>query len=97
MLGLQHCGVYPKSSPSRASGSAPALAYAGWVLGITLFIGGSLQVFGIAPGLALLVSFVLSLGKAKTSILTISIRSFDQGSDLSALVEPLKPQSGSRS
>ena len=73
------------------------MAYAGWVLEITLFIGGSLQVFGFAPGLALLVSFVLSLGKAKTSILTISIRSFDQGSDLSALVEPLKPQSGSRS
>ena len=97
MLGLQHCGVYPKSSPPRASASAPAMAYAGWVLEITLFIGGSLQVFGFAPGLALLVSFVLSLGKAKTSILTISIRSFDQGSDLSALVEPLKPQSGSRS
>jgi hypothetical protein len=40
------------------------MAYAGWVLEITLFIGGSLQVFGFAPGLALLVSFVLSLGNA---------------------------------
>jgi len=40
------------------------LSYAGVILGITLFIGGSLQVFGFASGTALLVSFVLSLGPA---------------------------------
>jgi hypothetical protein len=40
------------------------LAYGGVILGVTLFIGGSLQVFGFAPGLALLVSFVLSLATA---------------------------------
>ena len=35
--------------------------YAGLVLGVTLFIGGSLQVFGFAAGAALLVSLLLSL------------------------------------
>ena len=37
------------------------LPYAGLVVGVTLFIGGSLQVFGFAGGTALLVAFVLSL------------------------------------
>ena len=37
------------------------LPYAGVVLGVTLFLGGSLQVFGFASGAALLVAFVLSL------------------------------------
>jgi hypothetical protein len=40
------------------------LAYTGVVIGVTLFIGGSLQVFGFAPGLALLVSFVLAIATA---------------------------------
>lgn len=40
------------------------LAYAGVILGITLFIGGSLSVFGFSLGAALLVSFVLSLATA---------------------------------
>jgi len=40
------------------------LAYTGVVIGVTLFIGGSLQVFGFASGAALLVSFVLSIGTA---------------------------------
>ncbi|MFM1813304.1 MAG: hypothetical protein RLZZ336_2242 [Cyanobacteriota bacterium] len=40
------------------------LAYTGVVIGVTLFIGGSLQVFGFAPGLALLVSFVLAMATA---------------------------------
>ena len=40
------------------------LAYTGVVIGVTLFIGGSLQVFGFAPGLALLVSFALSIATA---------------------------------
>jgi len=40
------------------------LSYAGIVIGITLFIGGSLQVFGFSSGAALLVSFILSLGTA---------------------------------
>ena len=40
------------------------LSYAGIILGITLFIGGSLQVFGFGGGTALLVSFVLSLATA---------------------------------
>lgn len=35
--------------------------FAGLVLGVTLFIGGSLQVFGFSAGAALLVSLVLSL------------------------------------
>ena len=37
------------------------LSYAGTLLGITLFIGCSLQIFGFAPGAALLVALVLSL------------------------------------
>ncbi len=40
------------------------LPYAGIVIGITLFIGGSLQVFGFAPGAALLVALLLSLATA---------------------------------
>jgi len=40
------------------------LAYAGIVVGITLFIGGSLQVFGFASGAALLVALLLSLATA---------------------------------
>jgi hypothetical protein len=40
------------------------LPYAGIVLGITLFIGGSLQVFGFAAGAALLVALLLSLATA---------------------------------
>ena len=37
------------------------LPYTGIVVGITLFIGGSLQVFGFAAGAALLVAFILSI------------------------------------
>jgi hypothetical protein len=40
------------------------LAYTGIVLGITLFIGGSLQVFGFAAGAAILVALLLSLATA---------------------------------
>jgi len=40
------------------------LPYIGIVIGVTLFIGGSLQVFGFSAGIALLVSFVLSLATA---------------------------------
>ena len=40
------------------------IPYVGVVLGVTLFIGGSLQVFGFSAGAALLVSFVLSVGTA---------------------------------
>lgn len=40
------------------------LPYMGIVVGITLFIGGSLQVFGFSAGAALLVSFVLSIATA---------------------------------
>ena len=40
------------------------LAYTGIVIGITLFIGGSLQIFGFAAGAALLVALVLSLATA---------------------------------
>ena len=40
------------------------LAYTGVVIGVTLFIGGSLQVFGFASGAALLVSFILSIATA---------------------------------
>jgi hypothetical protein len=40
------------------------LPYAGVVVGVTLFIGGSLQVFGFSAGVALLVSFVLSVATA---------------------------------
>jgi hypothetical protein len=36
------------------------LPWMGLVIGVTLFIGGSLQVFGFASGTALLVAFVLS-------------------------------------
>jgi len=36
----------------------------GLVLGVTLFIGGSLQVFGFSAGAALLVAFLLSLATA---------------------------------
>lgn len=36
-------------------------AYTGLILGVTLFIGGSLQVFGFAGGTALLVALLLSL------------------------------------
>ena len=35
------------------------LPYGGLVIGVTLFIGASLQVFGFAAGTALLVAFVL--------------------------------------
>ena len=38
-----------------------SLSYAGILLGVTLFIGGSLQVFGFVPGVAILVSLLLSL------------------------------------
>ncbi|GCE65106.1 putative membrane protein [cyanobiont of Ornithocercus magnificus] len=38
-----------------------SLSYAGILLGVTLFIGGSLQVFGFVPGAAILVSLLLSL------------------------------------
>ncbi len=37
------------------------LPYAGVVIGVTLFIGASLQVFGFAAGTAVLVAFILSL------------------------------------
>jgi len=37
------------------------LPYGGLVIGVTLFIGASLQVFGFGAGTALLVAFVLSL------------------------------------
>ncbi|MFM7171184.1 MAG: hypothetical protein ACKOYH_10135 [Cyanobium sp.] len=37
------------------------LPWSGLLLGITLFIGGSLQVFGFASGAALLLAFLLSL------------------------------------
>jgi hypothetical protein len=40
------------------------LAYSGVIVGITLFIGGSLSVFGFSLGAALLVSFVLSMATA---------------------------------
>jgi hypothetical protein len=43
---------------------ATTLPFIGVILGITLFIGGSLQVFGFSSGTALLVSFVLSVGTA---------------------------------
>ncbi len=43
---------------------AITLPYIGVVIGITLFIGGSLQVFGFSSGVALLASFVLSIGTA---------------------------------
>ena len=37
------------------------LPWSGLLLGVTLFLGGCLQVFGFAGGLALLVAFLLSL------------------------------------
>ena len=37
------------------------ISYSGILLGITLFIGGSLQVFGFAAGAALLIATLLSL------------------------------------
>jgi len=40
------------------------LPWLGTILGVTLFIGGSLQVFGFGAGAALLVAFVLSLATA---------------------------------
>ena len=40
------------------------LPYSGIIVGITLFIGGSLQIFGFASGAALLVAFVLSMATA---------------------------------
>ena len=40
------------------------LPYTGIVVGITLFIGGSLQIFGFAAGAALLVAFILSIATA---------------------------------
>ena len=38
-----------------------SISFAGTLIGITLFIGGALQVFGFAAGAALLVSMLLSL------------------------------------
>ena len=40
------------------------LPWSGLILGVTLFLGGCLQVFGFAAGAALLVAFVLSLATA---------------------------------
>ena len=40
------------------------LPWIGLILGVTLFIGGSLQVFGFGGGTALLVAFVLSIATA---------------------------------
>ena len=40
------------------------LPYTEIIVGITLFIGGSLQIFGFASGAALLVAFVLSMATA---------------------------------
>ena len=40
------------------------LSYSGIIIGITLFIGGSLQIFGFAAGAALLVALLLSLATA---------------------------------
>jgi hypothetical protein len=44
--------------------ASTTLPYIGVVIGVTLFIGGSLQVFGFSSGAALLVSFVLSIATA---------------------------------
>lgn len=38
-----------------------SISFAGTVIGITLFIGGSLQVFGFSSGAALLVALLLAL------------------------------------
>jgi hypothetical protein len=43
---------------------AITLPYIGVVIGVTLFIGGSLQVFGFGAGTALLVAFLLSIATA---------------------------------
>ena len=40
------------------------LPWIGTVIGVTLFIGGSLQVFGFGSGAALLVAFLLSVATA---------------------------------
>ena len=40
------------------------LSYTGIILGITLFIGGSLQIFGFAAGAAIMVALLLSLATA---------------------------------
>ena len=40
------------------------LPWSGLLLGVTLFIGGSLQVFGFGAGTALLVAFLLSIATA---------------------------------
>jgi hypothetical protein len=45
-------------------GATTMLPWIGLLLGVTLFIGGSLQVFGFSSGAALLVSFVLSVATA---------------------------------
>lgn len=37
------------------------MSYSGTLLGVTLFIGGSLQVFGFAPGASYLIALLLSL------------------------------------
>ena len=37
------------------------MSYSGILLGITLFMGASLQIFGFGSGLALLVALILSL------------------------------------
>jgi hypothetical protein len=51
--------------PLLPLGTGPTtISYFGVVIGITLFIGGSLQVFGFSSGAALLVSFMLSIGTA---------------------------------
>ena len=57
------------------------LPWIGTILGVTLFIGGSLQVFGFSGGSALLVSFVLSLatGGALWMQLTQLMRQVEAG------------------
>jgi hypothetical protein len=40
------------------------LPWSGLVIGVTLFLGGCLQVFGFAGGAALLVAFLLSIATA---------------------------------
>jgi hypothetical protein len=40
------------------------LPWSGLVVGVTLFLGGCLQVFGFGSGAALLVAFVLSVATA---------------------------------
>ncbi|MFM7548248.1 MAG: hypothetical protein ACKO8I_05110 [Cyanobacteriota bacterium] len=46
------------------AGVATVPPWIGLLLGVTLFIGGSLQVFGFSAGAALLVAFLLSLATA---------------------------------